>query len=132
MIQDFCDELNTYLKKRYKYIKNPARANFSNINVSRSACDLYLRFKPKGNYGSETLVIARIRFKRKGKGNGRDFLKFLVDRSEKYNFERIGIEQTLTEDGQLFAKRYGFQNSFDKNNWIINVNDLKDNLISIT
>lgn len=130
MIHEFCDELNLYLKKRYNYATNPARVNFSNITVYRAACDLYLRYKPRSRYGNESLVIARIGFKRKGKGNGRDFLNFLVNLSEKYNIDRIGIEQALTEDGKRFAQRYGFQNSFDEYNWTIDIEDLKKKLKS--
>ncbi|OPC06982.1 hypothetical protein BAS09_18265 [Elizabethkingia ursingii] len=104
------DEINEYLQTRFSYKRKFAHFGISsNIVVANSRkFDIYLRlFDETATERPNTIIIARIGFHSMGKGNGTDFLKFLLKIAVKYSFVFIEIEN-CNEDSKRFAKRFGF------------------------
>ena len=124
--EKFMDELNSYLMKRFNYKSAPIKyPNFSTLRAQRVAFDIYLRLPPVARVTSEqTLIIARISFKKRRIGHGRSLLNFLAHQSIKYNYDYIAIEQTNNNSSE-FAKKLGFT-EIDKKNWVIKVAKLLD------
>lgn len=129
MIQKFCDDLNLFLKNQFNYKRLPAYVFLKTISTNRKKVELYIRFKSENEiWQKDTLVLARIAFETKQKGNGRKLLCFLVNHAQKYDYQKIGIEQT-NDASAKFALKYGFQNLSQNKHWIITVEDLRNNLI---
>lgn len=122
--EEFTDELNSYLMKRFNYKSVPIKyPNFSTLRAQRVAFDIYLRLPPVAHVTNEqTLVIARISFKKRRIGHGRSLLNFLAHQSIKYNYDYIAIEQT-NNNSSAFAKKLGFE-EIDEKNWIIKATKL--------
>ncbi len=131
MIQNFQNDLSSFIKTNFNYKADPTTLGYSNtLGVNRKRVELYIRFKTICNpWKDDTLVIASIAFQEQRKGNGRKLLSFLVNQAQKYNYEKIGIEQT-NEKAINFANKYGFKNVSENKHWIINVSDLKNELNS--
>lgn len=129
MIQQFSEELNLYLQKKFNYKISLAKLGYSQtIVVNQKRVELYLRFKSEMYFwNNDTLVIARIAFEKQRTGNGKDLLIFLANLAQKYNYQKIGIEQA-NEKATSFAKKYRFQNLSDSH-WIINVENLKQQFV---
>ena len=130
LIDTFCEDLNGYLKERFKYKRNQARNNFYTIDVSTKKVDLYIRFNSIkwGKTNKITLVLARIGFKRTRKAEGTNLLKFLLEKQPKYGYEEIGIEQ-CNENAVAFANKLNFRPIDEGNeNFVIGVNDLREAL----
>lgn len=52
--------------------------------------------------------------------------------SSTYGYQNIEIEQTGKDASiQAFVRKFGFSNSFDEQNWIISVSQLRDLLASL-
>jgi len=109
VLQDFCEEFSQYLKKRFKYKKNFASWNRSgNVGARSKKFDLYVRlFADYSFWPHKTLVIARVAFHDKRKGNGTDFLRHLNEYSMKGGYENIAIE-SVNACSAAFGSRYGF------------------------
>lgn len=124
--EEFKDELNLYLMKRFNYKTTPIKyARFNTLNAKRAAFDIYLRLPPVPHKISEqTLVVAKLSFRKERIGHGRSLLKFLAQQATKYNYDYIAIEQT-NENSSEFAKKLGFE-KIDEKNWVIEVADLLD------
>lgn len=130
MIQNFCDDLNVYIQDNFQYKKQPAYVHLDTINVKRKKIELYIRFKPDSLlWKNDTIVLARIGFETQRKGNGHNLLSFLVSQAQKYDYQKIGIEQT-NEKARSFAEKYGFKNAMEYEHWIASVEDLKNELNS--
>lgn len=129
-IQEFCSDLSLYLMDRYNYETHPAYpARGWNIEASGNSFNIYLRFKPIDIlWPSDSIVISNIQFDKKRIGNGDSLLRFFIDQSEKYGFKHVGIEQTHSEAGKGFAKKYGFQSIDNQKNWSISIEHLSKNL----
>lgn len=128
MIKDFCNDLNQYLVQEFKYKIPPAHIHLDTIDVNRKKVELYIRYKTDTLiWQNDTLVLARLAFETKRKGNGRNLLTFFVNQSEKYGYKKIGLEQT-NKYAAAFAQKYGFKNLSENRHWIINVEDLKAEL----
>jgi hypothetical protein len=106
MIDDFCNELNSYLKERYSYRKPPAYFHSYNniICARRTKFDIYLRYKPNNE---NSLIIARIQFKVTRKGNGRDLLIFFSKIIEKHKIENVYLE-SVNKNSKEFGEKFGF------------------------
>jgi len=124
--EEFKDELNSYLMKRFNYKSAPIKyLRLSTLNAQRAAFDIYLRLPPVAHVTSEqTLVVARISFRKTGVGHGRSLLIFLARQSTKYDYDYIAIEQT-NKNSSEFAKKLGFK-QIDEKNWIIEAVKLLD------
>lgn len=124
--EEFKDELNLYLMKRFNYKTTPIKyARFNTLNAKRAAFDIYLRLPPVPHKISEqTLVIARISFRKKRAGHGRSLFEFLVQQATKHNYDYIAIEQT-NKNSSEFAKKLGFE-KIDEKNWVIGLAGLSD------
>ncbi|MDD5052587.1 MAG: hypothetical protein PHO27_07650 [Sulfuricurvum sp.] len=124
----FCEDLNSYLKKTFKYKKNYSHAVDANISAFARKFDIYLRWN--GVYFSKNfpknLTIARIGFYKKRQGYGKAFLDFLIECSFKYQFDYLIIEAT-NEKSASFAHKFGFQKIDDEDgrNFVISINDLR-------
>ncbi|MDV3748940.1 hypothetical protein CMU21_13975 [Elizabethkingia anophelis] len=103
-------EINEYLQTRFNYKRKFAHFGISsNIIVANSRkFHIYLRlFDETAVDRPKTIIIGRIGFHSIRKGNGTDFLKFLLKIAVKHNFFFIEIEN-CNEDSKCFAKRLGF------------------------
>lgn len=128
MIHEFCSDLNLFLINQFNYKKPPAKVYLNTITAYRKKVDLYIRFKIETIiWKNDTLVLARIAFEKKQKGNGRKLLSFLVNHAKKYGYQKIGIEQA-NEASSMFARKYGFQNQSQEKHWIVTVENLENNL----
>lgn len=128
MIKDFCNDLNEYLIQEFKYKIPPARIHLNTIDVNRKKVELYIRYKTDTLiWQNDTLVLARLAFETRRKGNGRNLLSYFVNQAEKYDYKKIGLEQT-NKYATAFAQKYGFKNLSENRHWIINVEDLKSEL----
>ena len=115
----FCDELNKYLKQRFNYKKEHAYATFFKpftITAWRKKFDLYLRWQREQieDWQPNTLVIARIEFQPSGMGHGTHFLDWIIDRAEKYEIQRIGLEY-VNQRALKFGTKNGFKSITTKN-----------------
>lgn len=126
--KEVCAELNEHLMDAFGYKTPPAYVGSCNtILASRKAFDIYLRHKPDlyAGWGENSLVIARIAFDKQRIGSGSSLLRFLVGISDKYGYERIGIEFASNERIVGFAKKYGFEIYGSGKNWVASVENLK-------
>lgn len=125
-VKTLCNELNKYLMKRFRYKTPPACCHINNtLNAFRKPFDLHFRVNQQLEFwGNAVLVIARISFKEQRKGHGTSLLNFLCDISSLCGYTKIGIEQPNT-DCDKFAERFNFK-KYKDNQWIIDVNDLKN------
>ena len=105
--------INEYLMAKFGYKTPPVYFSTSDVTISnhfkRKKINLHLRLIREGGgfWQSDTLVIARIGFRKERKGYGRDFLQFLSELASNNGFRFIGIENTNTASSQ-FAKKLGF------------------------
>lgn len=128
-IQYLCDDINKYLISRFKYKSAPADCNRRTINAFRKKFDLYFRFRsPNEFWKANTFVIARVGFKETRKRHGTSLLRFLVSRADVYGIKKIGIE-SANINAAAFASYFGFI-KFCNDNWIIDVEELKERLLS--
>lgn len=129
MIQNFQNDLNSFIKTNFNYKADPTRLGYGNtLDVNRKRVKLYIRFKTNCNpWKDDTLVLAGINFQEQRKGNGRKLLSFLVNQAQKYKYQKIGIEQT-NEMSTNFANKYGFKNISENKHWIVSISDLKNEL----
>lgn len=130
-VKEFCDDLNSYLKTRYNYKKNHAKVEcFGEVVAALGLLKfgLYLRFKPNYKpWPANTLVIARVSFQQTRVGNGKDFIKFICEKADKFNFENIAIEYT-NESSMNFAMKYGFLKLGHENNWCGSINHIRNKI----
>ncbi len=131
IIQEFCNELNIYLKERYLYKKNVCYAtNFWKVITShkRSKLELYIRY---WNYHIDndltliSVVLARIYFRDQRIGNGRSLLEFFCKCAKKYDVQKIYIESANPASSK-FAKKYKFELSNIKWTWSIDTSYLNE------
>ncbi|MFJ5537285.1 GNAT family N-acetyltransferase [Vreelandella titanicae] len=126
----FCEQLNLFLVKRFKYKTNPASCSPLNVTVdaSRKKFDLYFRiFEEEDNekfWGGKAIVISRIGFQKTRQGNGSALLDFVVNFAKEHNYEAIGIEDANTPSIKAFAEKYGFNQIGETRNYTIPVNRL--------
>jgi hypothetical protein len=123
-----CADLNEYLMSEFGCKTPPVRFPIGNsILAHRRAFNIYLYHKPTeaAGWGKNTLVIVSIEFQKQRAGNGSSFLRFLVRISDKYGYERIGIECATNEKIVGFARKYGFEHHGREGNWIASVGNLK-------
>lgn len=109
-MDSFCEDINHYLR-RYKYKKDNGyvsyyRGCFYSGGISKYNLQLRL-IKPDGPWKTHTLVIARIKFKERRRGEGSSLLYFLCSIAKKYGIKHIGIEE-LNEYSEGFAEKLGF------------------------
>lgn len=130
-VKEFCDDLNSYLKTRYHYKKNHAKVECLGAVVAALGLikfGLYLRFKPNYKpWPANTLVIARVSFQQTRVGNGKDFINFICEKADKFNFENIAIEYA-NESSRNFAMKYGFIKLDHENNWCGSVLQIRKKL----
>lgn len=121
-IDEFCNDLNAYLMKRYGYKTPPLTNNGQLLNSDRRQVRLYLRFNfySGGMWDLDTFVIAKFGFRDQRKGNGSHFLNFLKEKSKEYGYSKIGIEQALTEGSRAFAIKHNFS-EFTKDQFILDL-----------
>lgn len=127
-IKYFCNDLNKYLKTKYKYKRNHAYENNLTICAYTKQFDIYLRWNAewwKEKYNN-ILVIARIYFREIEKGHGSSFLKFILDNADKYNYSYILIEQ-VNENSSVFAEKLGFNptDNVKRKNYVISIDKLR-------
>lgn len=130
LIDEFCDDLNDYLKDRFKYKRNQARHRIHTINVLTRKVGLYIRFNALTwkKTSKITLVLALLRFKRTREGEGTNLLKFLLEKQSKYGYEEIGIEE-CNDNAKAFARKLNFKAIDERNeNFVISIKDLKQTL----
>ena len=130
-INAICIELNEYLMARFKYKALPAYRTLNRgtniITRRRVKFDLYLRFyySQTPRRPANTIVIARLGFRKTRKGNGTHFISFLKRIALKYDFEYISLECT-NENSSAFAKHFDFKESkYGNEDYIIAIKDLK-------
>jgi hypothetical protein len=123
--EEIRNEIDIYLMKRFKYRLSLVYLTPDNvINTRRnSRIDLYLRIrKVESLFPPDSLIIARICFRKERIGNGIHFVRFLSGIALKYGFKYIGIE-SVNEKSRAFAKKLGFY-SIDGFNYVASVENL--------
>lgn len=123
----FCNSLNIYLMERFGYKKSCALPSLGvNITARRHKFDLYIRVFERENvyWGGKAIVISRIEFIKKRKGNESNFLQFIIDFAQKYQYEVIGIEQASTPEIHSFAQKHGFSRIETSDNYSLAVKQL--------
>ncbi|WP_404471053.1 hypothetical protein LG301_10200 [Vreelandella venusta] len=123
----FCNSLNIYLMERFGYKKLCASPSSGvNITARRHKFDLYIRVFEMGNvyWGGKAIVISRIEFIKKRKGNGSNFLQFIIDFAQKNQYEVIGIEQATTPEIHSFAQKHRFSKIENSDNYSLAVKQL--------
>ncbi len=126
----FCRLLNLYFMKKYSYRKEPTSLGVgNNICVQRSRVYLYLRFKAKiaGFMHLNPIVIAAIDFRRSRKGDGTEFLRFLVRQAPQFGIDSIAIECPHSEAIRSFGKKFGFER-INQNYLVANICTLQTKL----
>lgn len=117
--------IDTYLMKRFKYRRPLLYLTPDNIIVCRrnKRINLYLRIRRKESlFPPDSLIIARISFKKERIGHGSHFVNFLAKTALKYGFKYIGIEST-NEKSRAFAEKLSFR-SIDGYNYVAVANSL--------
>lgn len=115
--------------ERFGYKKSCASPSLGvNITARRHKFDLYIRVFELGDayWGGKAIVISRIEFIKKRKGNGSDFLQFIIDFAQKNQYDVIGIEQASTSAIHGFAKKHGFSRIEASDNYVLAVKRLID------
>ncbi len=129
-IHQFADELEEHLKKELFYKKLELARNFTlTLSVFRKRFELHLRWKDHNcNRNSDTFTFARIGFKSKFKGHGTSLLKFVSDRTDKYDIKYISIE-CCNNNSRAFGTVFGFKDCIKHKDCIcISASDLKINI----
>lgn len=133
----FADELDIWLRQRFKYRSQIAHCGISNtIHVRTVKVSLYLRLiqHTSSLWPSHTLVIARIEFREQNQGHGTAFLKFLVCQSKRINYANIGVEAAGDDEGiQRYCQRFFLkhpESSTSKLNWIAPIDHISSTLES--
>lgn len=118
-------EIDSYLMERFKYRLSLVYLTPDNIVVCRrnSRVDLYLRIRRKESlFPPDSLIIARIGFKKERVGHGSHFIRFLAEIALKYGFKHIGLEST-NDKSSAFAEKLGFH-SIDGSSYAVLVENL--------
>lgn len=132
LFEPFADEIDTFYRERFGYESRCTHPSFPTISINRTAVHLYIRFRPEGFWPSDSVVIASIGFGKQRRGHGRELLSKLVEMSDRYGFESIGIEQTgQSESIKNFVRKFGFLNHKNEKNWIVSVDVLTACLASL-
>jgi hypothetical protein len=127
MIENFNEELNKFLQLNFNYKSCHARKGISDtVNAKTKKFDLYFRYKPNNK---DILVIAKINFFEKRKGNGTRLLKFLSEIAINHNIKHIYIE-SVNKNSFEFGKKFGFEDD-GNNNMAISTEDLTKNINSL-
>jgi GNAT superfamily N-acetyltransferase len=130
---EFAEEIDAFLRKRYRYKSQCVHPRHPTIDVGRAAVRLYLRFRVGDSWPVGSIVIAVIGFQDQRRGHGRALLSQLVDMAPRYGYQNIEIEQTGGDASiQAFVRKFGFTNSSDERNWIIPVDQLRKTLSLLT
>lgn len=118
-------EIDEYLMQRFKYRRSLVYLTPDNIIVARrvTRINLYLRLRRKeSTFPSDSLIIARLGFRKERAGHGAHFIKFLTEIALKYDFRYIGLEST-NEKSKAFVEKLGFK-SIDGSNYAVSVESL--------
>ncbi|MDI2594757.1 hypothetical protein POF45_25495 [Pseudomonas sp. 681] len=103
--------LTVYLSREFSNSKSFGESVMGHtVNAHGEDYEFYLRVTPPpgGIWDSETLVIARIGFKDRRRGYGRNFMEFLVECASTLGYSKIGMECT-NENSEAFGRRLGLQ-----------------------
>ncbi len=115
--------------QRYNCKTPPATVKQNTISANRKAVELYLRYnKDVVRWDKHTLVIARLSFDQRRKGNGMDLLRFFAQKSREYKYTKIGIEEA-NANSIAFARKFGFKKQAIEGDWIVGVNELESKLV---
>lgn len=105
-------------------------ANNFRIITNKKKFDLYFRFGETWvKDGEKTIVIARIGFEKRRVGYGTSLLKLLTEIAIKFDYKYIAIE-SVNANSRAFAKKFGFEEHMNNNNYIIFVNKLASGLFT--
>lgn len=118
-------EIDEYLMQRFKYRRSLLYLTPDNIIVCRrvTRINLYLRLRRKKSlFPSNTLIVARLGFRKERIGHGTHFIYFLSKIALKYNFSHIGLE-SANDKSKTFAEKLGFH-SINGINYSISVESL--------
>lgn len=113
-------EIDLYLMERFKYRKPLVSLTVDNVIITRrnSQIDLYLRIRRiESRFPPDSLIIARLSFRKERIGHGTQFIRFLTEVAHRYGFNHIGIECANTKSS-AFAKKLGFH-SIDGENYAV-------------
>lgn len=105
--EELAADLKDYLAKRF-YYKNPRvqlMINSIAVYANRIQYDLMLRLRTFGKWPENCLVIGRTEFR--DRGNGMDWMRFVLSLAERYRYDEIGLE-CVADGARPFAERLGF------------------------
>lgn len=128
-------KLVRFLTKQFEYKEDKVNRSLTvglapTVKADTPKYDLYFRLFPHPDAGwpRETLVIARIGFKKERAGHGRSLLTFITGLASEIGYKHIAIE-CANENSSAFGKRFGLQPMDDRGrNWIGSIDDVQRSL----
>jgi GNAT superfamily N-acetyltransferase len=105
-IEQLATDLEAFILQRFNYKRKCVFGQWNTLDVHRKRVHLYLRFKPKGFWPEDTLVIARIEFLEQRKGHGTALLLMLAELADKYGYKRVGVEILTTPAIFAFVRKF--------------------------
>lgn len=128
----FASDIDAYCRQRCGFKRQCIDARHPTVGVTRTAVNLYLRYRVGDSWPIGSVVIAVIRFQEKRRGHGTSLLRKLVEMAPIYGYQNIEVEQTGSDISmQRFVRKFGFTNTFDERNWIAPVSQLRELLSSV-
>lgn len=125
--------LSDYLTERFaykpRYVNQHLNRSFATISANTHKYDLYFRAFPRPHdyWPRESITIARIMFKERRAGHGRDLIKMLVKLAPEFGYRYLTIE-SANENSAAFAQRMGFTSYDDGRNWVGSIVDIQQSL----
>lgn len=125
--------LSEFLAERFnykpRYVSQHLNRSFATVSAKTKKYDLYLRAFPRLHefWPRESITIARIMFKERRAGHGRDLVKLLVELAPEFGYKFLTIE-SANENSSAFALRMGFTPYEDGKHWVGSVTEIQRSL----
>lgn len=105
-IHEFCEELNIFYCKRFKYKRRYCNSWHNKINARSNKFTLTLSWDAY----ERKISITSISFSQKNVGHGTALLILLLDLSNSYGYETIEFISVLTDAMENFVRKFEFEN----------------------
>jgi hypothetical protein len=105
-IHEFCEELNIFYCKRFKYKRRYCNSWHNKINARSNKFTLTLSWDAY----ERKISITSISFAQKNAGHGTALLNYLATLSDKFGYETIEFISVLTEAMECFVRKFEFEN----------------------
>jgi len=126
----FSPYLQEYLKERFSYRRLEIDSGLVNTLCIRTVkLDIYLRFafEEEQSWPKNTVVIARIGFKKTRLGHGDHFIRFIESLASEFEISHIAIE-SCNAKSYAFSRKYGFVDCDIEGSVIVEIEKLRKTL----